>query len=1019
MDRYIAFSKIFIFGVLFIALQGVLQAQDQNAVAEILRKYNINPTEIPAENLTQIEARVQSLQEAGSSEEEIIAALRSEGLIPAVSQASDSSQTLSPVTPPILDSIKEEKQEVIQVKPLPKPSQPEKEAVNQIFGHEIFHDTTGAFIRAIPSTPPENYIIGTGDAFNVTIWGCSELSESLIVEEDGSVSRKYLGKVYLAGLKYAQAQKVLLDKYRRYFASCSQVEIFMGRSKRTITVNIAGEVERPGAYVINAATPAFNALFEAGGVKEKGSVRNIYIKRNGKTVQIVDIYEYLIGGEDKPLFLQNNDFLFVPVQDKIVRISGAVEREGLYELREDEQLKSLILFSGGLSFFARKERARIDRFELGEKNVFTFELEKHLGTNTPDYPLVEGDEVFIRSQNLRLRNYVGVRGSVRFPDNYQFQAGDRISDLLDRSGGLEEDALVGQAYIMRSQIGTYNLRYIPIDMPQVVAKNPNANIPLQNRDILYVFSNELLEDKPMIAIGGEVRSPGVFENANDLNLKTLLYLANGPKISANIHNIELMLVPEISDLHPTKIKPHIDQYDPSLETYRNKVQYSLRISIGENWQNNSQLDSIFLRPFNRIHIYSKYEFMQFEQVSIEGSVNAPGTYRLMEGMDLKDLIYQAKGVTAGSDRFEVELHSKVAISEKGLYGTKPTDKQIVRFSIDRNWESEEALENVSLDGIERVILISENTFAENTYIQIKGEIRNPGQYLLVPNMTLKDLIYQAGGLKLFADFQNIELTRILELEEDGNIIPTPIVQQTISVNQDWQNDPSLAEVEINAFDQIFVRKNPDFEVQESVYLEGEVVSPGEYNKIRKFERVSSLVKRANGPTDLADIEGAQIFREGINGPISLKLKKALSNPGGKFDVPLLAGDKLLIPPLQNTVTISGNVLRPGITVMYEKGKTRYKYYVKKYAGGYAKRTLKRENTIAYADGSVRGTGRFFWKKFYPKVRQGSTIVVASKPEKKKKDKEGENRFKINTQELIATLTALLTFAVLLRNTANN
>ncbi|MEM8889520.1 MAG: SLBB domain-containing protein, partial [Bacteroidota bacterium] len=737
MDRYIAFSKIFIFGVLFIALQGVLQAQNQPAIEEILRKYNINPTEIPAENLPQIEARVLSLQEAGSTEEEIIATLRSEGLLPN-NTVSDSSQIITPVNPPIKESEESPKENTVEIKPLPKPEISEEGNANQIFGHGIFQDTSGAFIRAIPNTPPDNYIIGSGDAFNVTVWGCSELSESLVVEQDGSVFRPYIGKVYLAGLTYEQAQKVLMANYRRRFSgACSQIEIFMGRSKRTITVNIVGEVKRPAAYVINAATPAFNALFEAGGVTEKGSVRNISIKRNGKIVQIVDIYEYLIGGEDKPVFLQNNDYLFVPVQDKIVKISGAVEREGLYELREDEQLKSLILFSGGLSFFARKERARIDRFELGEKNVFTFELDKYLGTNTPDYTLLEGDEVFIRSQNLRLRNYVGVRGSVRFPDVYQYQAGDRVSDLLDRSGGLEEDALLGQAYIMRSQIGTYNLRYIPIDMPQVVAKNPTANIPLQNRDVLYVFSNELLEDKPMIAIGGEVRNPGVFENAGDLNLKTLLYLANGPKSSANIHNIELMLVPELTELHPTKIRPHIDQYDPSLKSYRDKVQYSLRVSIGENWQNNSQLDSILLLPFNRIHIYSKYEFIQFEQISIEGSVNAPGSYRLMEGMDLKDLIYLAKGVIAGSDRFEVELHSKVAISEKGLYGTKPTDNQIVRFSIDRNWEAEEALEGVSLDGIERVILISENTFAENTFIQVKGEVRNPGRFKLVPNMTLR------------------------------------------------------------------------------------------------------------------------------------------------------------------------------------------------------------------------------------------------------------------------------------------
>ena len=217
MDRYIAFSKIFIFGVLFIALQGVLQAQNQTAIEEILRKYNINPTEIPAENLTQIEARVQSLQEAGNSEEEIIATLRSEGLIPEGSASSDSSQVITPVNPIIRDSSAAEKPDTVVVKPLPKPVAPKEEDVNQIFGHGIFKDTTGAFIRAIPTTPPANYVIGAGDAFNVTIWGCNELSESLVVEDDGSIYRPYLGKVYLAGLPYEQAQRILMNKYRGPF----------------------------------------------------------------------------------------------------------------------------------------------------------------------------------------------------------------------------------------------------------------------------------------------------------------------------------------------------------------------------------------------------------------------------------------------------------------------------------------------------------------------------------------------------------------------------------------------------------------------------------------------------------------------------------------------------------------------------------------------------------------------------------------------------------------------------------
>lgn len=1021
MNRFITFSKLFIFGFLFLSFQN-LYPQNPLELEDILKKYNINPSEIPAENLGKIETRVQTLQTEGSSEEEIIAALRAEGLLPAA--RADTTEAakpeIAPKNPPIKEQTEASSGDVAStIKPRPKPGPPPANPLHAIFGHNIFQDTTGAFIRAIPTTPSDNYIVGSGDAFNVTIWGCSELSESLVVEGDGSISRPYMGKIYIGGMTYKEAQSALMRNYRKFISSCSQIEIFMGKSKRTITVNIVGEIFRPGAYTLNAAIPAFNALFEAGGVTEKGSVRNISIKRDGKVVQILDVYEYLIAGEDKPIFLQNNDFIFVPVQDKIVRISGAVERESQFELREDENLKSLILFSGGLSFFARTEKARIDRFELGESNVINFELEKFLGKDNPDYPLIEGDHVQIRAENLSLRSYVGIRGSVKFADNYQFESGDRVSDLIDRAGGLEEDALLGQAYLMRRKIGTIDLTYIPVDLAQVVAKNPAANIPIQNRDVLHVFSNLRLTEARSIAISGEVRNPGVFENAPDLNLKTLLYLANGPKKTANYHNIELFFIPDIDDIPVEKINNFIEASDPLSPAYRNKVEFTHRVSLRENWQTDPNLESILLFPFNHIHIYSKYDFVQYEKVSIEGSVVEPGTFRVMEDMNLKDLIYLAKGIAQGNDKVEVELHRKISIGEKGNFGTKQTDNKIFRFTLDRDWESSQDIENVSLENIERVLVISEKAFAEQTYIQIKGEVGRPGTYLLTPNMSLQDLLYQAEGINLQADFENIELTRIIEVEgSDGKITPTPLVQRRIATLQDWQKDSSLSQVFINAFDQIFIRRNPDFQLQESVFLEGEFISPGEYNKIRKNERISSLVKRANGPSELADVEGAYIMRAGISGPISLRLKKALANPGGKYDIALLEGDQLIIPPLKNTVTINGNVLQSGVTVIYEKGKKRYKYYVRKYAGGFSKKTLKRSNTIVYADGSVRGPVRFFWKTFYPKVEQGSTIQVARKPEKVKKEKEGDGRIRINTQELIASLTAILTFAILLRNSNN-
>ncbi|MEM9984249.1 MAG: SLBB domain-containing protein, partial [Bacteroidota bacterium] len=307
----------------------------------------------------------------------------------------------------------------------------------KIFGHHLFDlDSDYDFSKEAGSLPPDEYIIGPGDIIAITVYGSSELFESLTVGDDGSVVRPYIGKVYVGGKSYGEARKVLSSAYRSIVSSQASIEVRLTGDRRTINVNIIGEVRKPGGYQINAGMPAFNALFAAGGINEVGSVRNIQIRRNGKIVQTVDLYRYLIEGEEEPVLLQNNDFIYVPIQYKTAEISGGIRRPMAYELLPGENLKSLIFFAGGLNFNAKQSKAQIARLEQEREVLIDFNLEEVLKNSDKDYAVGSGDRIIIERINLGAYNVVQVFGDVEYPGTYQLNPADKVLNLINRAGGL-------------------------------------------------------------------------------------------------------------------------------------------------------------------------------------------------------------------------------------------------------------------------------------------------------------------------------------------------------------------------------------------------------------------------------------------------------------------------------------------------------------------------------------------------------------------------------------------------------
>lgn len=900
-----------------------------------------------------------------------------------------------------------------------------------IFGHQIFRQPLSGD-SIIRLSPPPGYIIGPGDIFTVTIYDRSELSESLTVTEDGAILRRLFGKIYVSGKKYETVKQILTQKYKRLVAAGSVIEIGLVPNPRTIGINIVGEVATPGYYQIPASTPAFRAIIVAGGISDIGTVRNIQIKRNGRTVHTIDIYDYLLKGDYEPFYLQEEDFIFIPIQEKIVKIGGAVQRPMKYELRENENLTTLLDFAGGLLHTAMIQNVELRRLEMvpsvntsgpvfeKQSLIINLNLEEIAVSPSGDYQLFDGDTIGIKQLKVETYNEISVKGRVAYPETYQLFQGEKVSDVIRRAGGLTEDAYKDRAYVVRRDLKKRETEYIPINLNHIFPDSTTVNLEspdnmaLRFKDVLIVFSESMFLEQRSLVASGRVKRPGTIEVYPTMNLRDLLYLVGGFEEDADLKSVELSLVTEAEDVDINNFEASPVQ---SVTDTSGSVALVRRINIPENWQQNTSLDTILIYDFNRIKVYSRYDFIFTRNVAVRGAVKKGGSFPVKRGMTLTDVLYQAGGLSEPNANNLVELYKIIEVEEKGNFGTATDIAEIERIKLTGDWRENSLADGVDITSYYKVVVRSESEFVRQGVVRIKGMVAKPGKYDVLAGMTLKDIIYEAGGFELEADLSQIELSRIIEVVgANGELVAVPTNIRLVSTVQNWQDDSSLDDIEVVTFDQIFVRSSPDFQLQQSVYLTGEIMTPGEYNKQSRDERLSSMIARANGITELSHLEGAYIVRRNV-GRVSIMMEKALRRPGSKYDLVLLEGDSIYIPPRTDAVTINGNVLVPGTTVMYEKGNTRFKYYVN-LAGGFARKSRKKETTVTYVDGRVKSVKRFVFFRYYPKIEQGCVISVPVKVPRGENG-EGSRSWGVDVNNVIASATSILTFILLIDRTIVN
>jgi protein involved in polysaccharide export with SLBB domain len=553
---------------------------------------------------------------------------------------------------------------------------------------------------------------------------------------------------------------------------------------------------------------------------------------------------------------------------------------------------------------------------------------------------------------------VFVTGEVVNPASYEITSLATAFNVLYQAGGPNEIGTFRDIRVVRDGKVVGNLDIYDF----LMNGRMDGNIRVQDNDNVIVGTYI-----KRVEVTGQVKRPGIYELKGDEKLSDLFRYAGGFSDRA---------------------------YRARVKLQRNTAKERRILDVSENL-----FESFDLHSGDSLNVETILD--RFENiVSIQGAVMREGEFSLDTSPTLLKLIENAQG-----------LREDAFVGRINVLRTNP-DLTINSISLNLTDVINKVTPDLILTRLDQVIIPSKFEMAEVAFVSVEGEVNNnklgenDGKFPYMTNMTLEDVLVQAGGLKESAFTAQVEVVR---RRRDG--IPGKANAPIADVfHFDVGRDLSMGNKESNfvlqPYDQVIVRKSPNYQEQEFVFLEGEVLVPGKWAILNKNDKISDVIKRAGGLTELANPVDATLFRRTIVQPIDappvsadeaqaielsvqkgvvtgdrtnvkeekvgIELVKILKSPGSFEDLIIQEGDIIRIPKRLETVQVNGEVLYP-TTVKYAKGMS-FTDYVSQ-SGGFTMKSLRKSSYIKYPNGSVGRTRRFMAFNVYPKVRAGSEIFV--------------------------------------------
>lgn len=610
-----------------------------------------------------------------------------------------------------------------------------------VFGASFFQKAQANQSPNLNPATPEQYQLGPGDQISIVLWGAASNVFQETINVNGQIVIEGVGPIGLSGKTVAQARGFLKGQLSAIFEglgsqfknTVQEVNLDISLLKaRSIVISIVGQVSSPGAYTLNGFSSVLMALYNAGGVTDAGSYRNIQVLRNKKVVSQIDLYQYLVKGIEPTITLRDQDVVFVPYVGTQVTVSGGLRQNGIFELKPQEKISDLIQYAGGFSNDAFAGSVTLSSYD-GVQVVTERITADQFGKKT----LTDGALIAASLISEAQKNRVSIEGAVPVAGSFGLEQAKTVSALIALAQGLKQEALNSFALLYRTSGGTKETSLVSVDLKKALtgAQDPT----LQAGDRLVILSEEVLAAEQKINISGLVKSPGTFDFFPGMTASDLIAMADGIQAGADLSKVSIyrMQKNESSSVSISSFEITLDDtYAPQNPESQQPLQAN---------------DLVVLR--------SKEDFRPIKFVTIDGAVRTPGTYALKEGYSFKELLEDAGGLTPAASKDgiyiqrEVDQKSIERINrQNALDGVVLNQTPTLNIPISSNVKSLVPL----LKANDRVLVLE----TDNS-ITVQGSVHEPTAVSYISGRSALSYIKDAGGFnsnakksKVYVVYQN-------------------------------------------------------------------------------------------------------------------------------------------------------------------------------------------------------------------------------------------------------------------------
>jgi len=766
------------------------------------------------------------------------------------------------------------------------------------FGESVFSGAEQTAQENLPASP--DYPVGHGDEIGVTFWGRVNGEHLLKVNRDGMISIPAIGPLNLNGLTFRETSELIKSKARAIIGA--EVSVTMGRM-RSMQVFVLGEVVRPGSHKLSATATVSNALMAAGGASPIGSLRKIELRRGADKPRHIDFYDLLLRGDRTgDLRLRDGDVVFVSVTGPVVGIAGNVKRPAMYELNGSSSLFDALKLSGGVIPTAYTQQVQVERVEGNLKRV-VIDINAGDEEKARSFSLRDGDFVKVLSITGGDTNAVYLYGNVKRPGKYELKEGMKLSALIKGYPDLLEETHLTYAVVKRLTPELTTM-VIPFNLGALISGSETDDIELKPLDSVFVFSTWLFKDRPTVTIEGEVRTPGRYMIEENMTVKDLVLMAGGLTEEASYGRYELYRKNELAGTSSL-----------------------MRLNLGRALEGEAA-DNPVLSSSDHVRIHSALEAEPKRTVSVYGTVNSPGEYAYAENMLVSDLVFAGGGVKESAYLREAELAS-LTVQDKTVsaltYRTIDLEKAL-------SGDREHDLEIKPYDSLFVRELVD---WQNRQFVEIGGEVRFPGKYVIKKGEKLSSLIDRAGGFTDEAYLRGAVFTR-----------------ESVRELQQTTLDESIRKLEVRLLTEA-----------------GSAAASATAEEGAKGLEAALLMKKEL----IARLKGVK-----AQGRISLQLDGTSNFNGTPHDIALEDGDRLIVPATHAQVQIMGAVQNQAAFV-FEKDATVSDYI--KMAGGYNSEADSKRIFILKSDGTAMSKNSSWVSSLsfmHSGLDPGDTIVVPEK-----------------------------------------